>query len=104
MISAFTINAALIPALPLIIAACSVGLIDVAMSPSHILDRIPVMLDSLQLPKWLSKPLYQCSVCHAGQWAFWTYLIGMWHFYHIGFHIVIVLLTIFFAKALSKFV
>lgn len=95
-------NLIAIPALPFIIAMCSVGLIDVAMSPSMILDKVPVFLDGVKMPQWLRKPLYQCSTCNAGQIALWTYLIVFWSVYHIVFHVVIVLCAIFIAKAFKK--
>ena len=47
--------------------------------------------------QWWWKPLWKCSECVSGQWAFWGYLLSQWHQYHPLHHLYFTSLTILFA-------
>lgn len=48
----------------------------------------------IKLPEWLSKPLFECEYCCAGQLAFWGYIITNFWSYNPAYHIITICLTL----------
>jgi hypothetical protein len=55
----------------LLIALAAIGWSDVITSPGMIFGSIR----KAKIPKWVSMPLYECSLCVAGQMALWYWVI-----------------------------
>jgi len=48
----------------------------------------------IKLPEWLSKPLFECEYCCAGQLAFWGYIFTNFGRYNPSYHIITICLTL----------
>lgn len=56
------------------------------------------------LPWWVAKPLVGCEQCHAGQWAFWVYLVTNWYQYNPFIHLAFISLSILFTIIITAWI
>jgi hypothetical protein len=90
----------------LIIALCAISVTEILMQPGMLFwgywQTLEWINKNYQFGWLIAKPFGYCSVCFAGQCAFWTYFYLF--DYEIFYHITFTLLTILFTKKLLPFI
>lgn len=70
-------------------------------SPGEILDVVPAFFFRITKSVKLMH-VFQCEKCFAGQLALWLYPVYFWHHYHIQYHLIVIIFSIFTAHVIGK--
>lgn len=54
-----------------------------------------LVVNKWKFPEWITKPLFDCAYCIAGQWALWCFLYLRWNNYNPVYHLLCITTAVF---------